>query len=67
MFEVGDFVMLGSDKFEGKVYGIVTKIHTERDLCTVFWLDEYGESVEVLSSNCLFKLSKTETNEIPNR
>jgi hypothetical protein len=67
MYEVGDFVMLGSDKYEGKVYGIIINIDRERDSCTVFWLDEYGESAEALSSNCLFKLSKAETNEIPSR
>jgi transcription antitermination factor NusG len=62
MFKVGDIVMLGEDKYEGKVYGIVTEINEDKEYIQVFWLDNYGHSEESIRNNSIMILG--DTNEI---
>jgi hypothetical protein len=60
MYKVGDFVMLGSDKYEGKVYGIIVEINEDMEYVEVFWLDGYGMSQEDIESTAIFNLSKVD-------
>lgn len=49
-YNVGDFICMREDKFEGIAYGIVLSYNAQKKMYRIFWLDGYSPTLEFASS-----------------
>ena len=49
-YNVGDFICMREDKFEGIAYGIVLSYNAQKKMYRIFWLDGYNPTLEFASS-----------------
>jgi len=49
-YNVGDFICMREDKFEGIAYGIVLSYNAQKKMYRIFWLDGYSPTIEFARS-----------------